>query len=123
MPIYEFICDACEHEFESLQRLSDPLPDACPNCGKNAVKKKVSAAGFRLKGGGWYETDFKSGQKKNVSGTSTDQPGTDSAGPDASAGSDKPATGSDDSATKSTGGGSKEAASPAKTGSPSPKKD
>lgn len=69
MPIYEFCCDDCGHEFESLQRLSDPLPDACPSCGKPNVQKKISAAGFRLKGGGWYETDFKSGAKKNVSGS------------------------------------------------------
>ena len=69
MPIYEYRCDNCGHEFDTLQKVSDePLTD-CPECGKPMLKKKVSAAGFRLKGGGWYETDFKSGKKKNVAGS------------------------------------------------------
>jgi putative FmdB family regulatory protein len=55
---------------EALQKMSDaPLTD-CPACGKAALQKQISAAGFRLKGGGWYETDFKSGSKKNVAGGS-----------------------------------------------------
>jgi putative FmdB family regulatory protein len=66
MPIYEYRCDACGHEFEAMQKMSaNPLSD-CPGCGKSELKKLISAAGFRLKGGGWYETDFKSGSKKNV---------------------------------------------------------
>lgn len=66
MPIYEYQCEACGHTFDTLQKISeDPLTD-CPECGKPALKKLVSAAGFRLKGSGWYETDFKSGGKKNV---------------------------------------------------------
>ena len=70
MPIYEYQCQDCEHELEKLQKLSDdPLTD-CPECGKSALKKKISAAGFRLKGGGWYETDFKTGNKKNLAGDS-----------------------------------------------------
>ncbi|WP_101757359.1 FmdB family zinc ribbon protein [Oceanicoccus sp. KOV_DT_Chl] len=68
MPIYEYQCPACEHQFEQLQKLSDdPLKD-CPSCGKSQLKKLISAAGFRLKGGGWYETDFKTGNKKNLAG-------------------------------------------------------
>lgn len=68
MPIYEYQCQACGHEHEALQKLSDaPLTD-CPACHKPDLVKKISAAGFRLKGGGWYETDFKSGNKKNVAG-------------------------------------------------------
>ena len=64
MPIYEYRCENCGHEFDTLQKVSDdPLTD-CPACGKPALVKKVSAAGFRLKGGGWYETDFKSGKKE-----------------------------------------------------------
>ncbi len=64
MPIYEYQCSACGHEFESIQRISDdPLKD-CPVCQKPELKKLVSASGFRLKGGGWYETDFKGGDKK-----------------------------------------------------------
>jgi len=59
MPIYEYSCGACGHELEVLQKLSDaPLTD-CPACGKAELRKLISAAGFRLKGGGWYETDFK----------------------------------------------------------------
>lgn len=66
MPIYEYQCQACGHELETIQKISDaPLTD-CPSCGKAELKKLISAAGFRLKGGGWYETDFKSGSKKNV---------------------------------------------------------
>jgi putative FmdB family regulatory protein len=66
MPIYEYLCSECGHQVEVLQKISDePLKD-CPACGKPAMKKMVSAAAFRLKGGGWYETDFKSGKKKNV---------------------------------------------------------
>jgi putative FmdB family regulatory protein len=66
MPFYEYRCEACGHELEALQKVSDdPLTD-CPACGRPNLKKLISAAGFRLKGGGWYETDFKGGNKKNV---------------------------------------------------------
>ncbi len=68
MPIYEYQCAACDHELEAIQKMSDaPLSD-CPECGQPALNKKISAAGFRLKGGGWYETDFKSGNKRNLAG-------------------------------------------------------
>ena len=68
MPIYEYACVSCEHQFETIQRVGeDPLKD-CPECGKAELKKLVSVAAFRLKGGGWYETDFKSGDKKNIAG-------------------------------------------------------
>ncbi len=70
MPIYEYQCESCKHVLEALQKLSDaPLVD-CPACAKPMLKKQISAAGFRLKGGGWYETDFKSGSKKNLAGDS-----------------------------------------------------
>ena len=68
MPIYAFACDACGHEFDRLQKLSDPDPDACPACGKPAVRRKVTAPSFRLAGGGWYETDFKKDGKRNLAG-------------------------------------------------------
>lgn len=65
MPIYEYKCSDCEHELEKLQKISDtPITD-CPECGKPALKKMISAAGFRLKGSGWYETDFKNNSKNN----------------------------------------------------------
>jgi len=68
MPIYEYQCQACGHEHEALQKLSAEPLSHCPACSKPELMKKISAAGFRLKGGGWYETDFKSGGKKNVAG-------------------------------------------------------
>ena len=59
MPIYEYACNECGHELEALQKMSEaPLTD-CPACARPALKKKISAAGFRLTGSGWYETDFK----------------------------------------------------------------
>ena len=66
MPIYEFACEECGNEVEVLQKISDPHLKDCPSCGKPSMKKKVSAAAFRLSGSGWYETDFKSGDKKNL---------------------------------------------------------
>ncbi len=69
MPIYEYQCKACGHEHEVLQKMSEPPLLHCPACSQPELIKKISAAGFRLKGGGWYETDFKSGGKKNVAGT------------------------------------------------------
>ena len=68
MPIYEYQCEACGHALESLQRMADSALVDCPACTKPALKKQISAVGFRLKGGGWYETDFKSGNKKNLAG-------------------------------------------------------
>lgn len=68
MPIYEYRCNACQHELEALQKMADePLVD-CPACQQPELNKLISAVGFRLSGGGWYETDFKSGKKKNLSG-------------------------------------------------------
>ena len=68
MPIYEYQCKSCGHTLEKLQKMSDdPLKD-CPECNEPALAKKVSAAGFRLSGSGWYETDFKTGSKKNLAG-------------------------------------------------------
>jgi putative FmdB family regulatory protein len=66
MPIYEYRCDNCGHELETIQKFSEAPLTTCPACSKDALRKKVSRAGFRLKGGGWYETDFKSGNKRNV---------------------------------------------------------
>ncbi|MEZ5505438.1 MAG: zinc ribbon domain-containing protein [Gammaproteobacteria bacterium] len=66
MPIYEYECQSCGHQLEAIQKMSDaPLKD-CPQCAQAALKKRISAAGFRLSGGGWYETDFKTGGKKNL---------------------------------------------------------
>lgn len=67
MPIYAFACDACGHHFDRLQKMSDQDPDTCPNCGQSGhVHRQLTAPQFRLAGGGWYETDFKSaGEKKH----------------------------------------------------------
>jgi len=93
MPIYEYECKACGHRLEKLQKVSAaPLSD-CPACEQPALSRLVSAAGFRLAGGGWYETDFKSGSKKNLVGDS----GKPSSGSDSG---NKPA---DSGGSKSTG--------------------
>jgi putative FmdB family regulatory protein len=75
MPIYAFRCEACGHRFDRLQKLSDPDPDQCPECGKTAVKRQVTAPAFRLAGSGWYETDFKSDKdkKRNLAGSDAPQ--------------------------------------------------
>lgn len=70
MPIYEYQCQSCSHELEKLQKLSDSPLSLCPQCGKDELRRKISAAGFRLKGAGWYETDFKKTGKKNLAGDS-----------------------------------------------------
>jgi putative FmdB family regulatory protein len=86
MPIYEYQCEACGHKFEKLQKLSDgPLKD-CPACSESTLTKLVSAAAFRLKGGGWYETDFKTGKKKNIIGGSGDSSKSDSSSGNGDAG-------------------------------------
>ena len=66
MPIYEYKCLKCKHQFEVIQKFSDNPVENCPECNENSVQKLVSAPSFRLKGGGWYETDFKTGSKKNI---------------------------------------------------------
>ena len=68
MPIYEYQCADCGHAFDALQKMSDsPLKD-CPDCGESALRKLLSAPNFRLKGSGWYETDFKDKNKRNLAG-------------------------------------------------------
>jgi len=59
MPIYEYQCSDCNYRFDNLQKLSDPILTKCPKCEKETLKKLISAAGFQLKGTGWYATDFK----------------------------------------------------------------
>ena len=63
MPIYEYRCDSCGFQKEHLQKMSDSLLTTCPECGKESYSKLLSAAGFQLKGSGWYATDFKGGAK------------------------------------------------------------
>ena len=74
MPIYEYKCLKCKHQFEVIQKFSDNPVENCPECNKKSVQKLVSAPSFRLKGGGWYETDFKTGSKKNIVDTKDEKP-------------------------------------------------
>lgn len=99
MPIYEYRCtnSECAHELEALQKISDEPLVFCPSCGEASLKKKISAAGFRLKGTGWYETDFKNGGKKPAAKSDSGAKGGDGAAKSES----KP---------KSGGGGTTEAA-------------
>ncbi len=106
MPIYEYQCQECGHELEAIRKISDPPLEECPGCGKPALKKKVSAPSFRLKGGGWYETDFKKSgdRQRNIAGdgkagSDSKTAGKESAGK--SDGGEKPAGGMSE---KSTGG-------------------
>ncbi len=82
MPIYEYRCEACNHELEALQKMSDDPLTECPECKQQTLQKLISAAGFRLKGSGWYETDFKGGSKKNLhdSGQSSSKSESNSSG-------------------------------------------
>lgn len=88
MPIYEYVCADCGHEMEVLQKMSDEPLRVCPACQAESLKKKVSAAGFRLAGSGWYETDFKSSGKRNLAGGGDSKPKADGGG--ASAKNDSP---------------------------------
>ena len=101
MPIYEYRCSKCGHELEALQRLADAPLSECPSCHASALVKKVSAAGFQLKGSGWYATDFRGGS------TSKPAESADGAKPDA-----KPEAKSDAKSDGATGGAS---TTPAKT--------
>jgi len=76
MPFYEYHCTKCGHHHEELQKISDPPLKKCPECGRNTLTRLVSAPVFRLKGGGWYETDFKSDQegKRNLAVEKDDAP-------------------------------------------------
>ena len=90
MPIYEYVCNDCGHTLEALQKVSDAPLRVCPACEKETLKKKISAPGFRLSGSGWYETDFKSNNQKNLSkGDSTESSSSGKADKPADSGSSK----------------------------------
>ena len=89
MPIYEYACAACGHQLDALQRLADaPLVD-CPACGAPQLKRQMSAPSFRLKGGGWYETDFKNDKRRNIA--ESDSKGDGSAAAESKGAEAKPA--------------------------------
>ncbi len=96
MPIYEYRCQSCGQELEKLQRMSEDKLVDCPACGQPALKRLVSAVVFRLKGSGWYETDFKKDNKRNLADSeSADKESTDHKADKSSA-----STSDDKSATK-----------------------
>ena len=68
MPIYGYACSSCDHSFDALQKMSEAKLVDCPDCGEATLRKQLSAPKFRLKGKGWYETDFKTGDKRNIAG-------------------------------------------------------
>jgi putative FmdB family regulatory protein len=107
MPIYEYRCENCGHEMDALQKLSDAPLVECPECGQPALQKLISAAAFRLKGGGWYETDFKQGNKKNLHDSGEKKEGGAASGAKKEKGSGE---------TKKAGGESTPAAKPAAAG-------
>jgi putative FmdB family regulatory protein len=99
MPIYEYHCGACGHEVEALQKISDGPLRKCPKCGKHSLRRVVSTVSFRLKGGGWYETDFKrdSEKKRNLVEAAGKEAGEAQAATETAAGKDatKEGTGAD----------------------------
>jgi len=108
MPIYEYQCESCEETHEALQKLSDALLTECPNCGEQALKKQLTASAFRLSGSGWYETDFKTGdKKKNLAGGGSSESGSKASNnASADGGSKKTSSASADSGKKSASSGS-----------------
>jgi len=82
MPIYEYSCDQCGHTLEVIQKINDAPLTRCPQCEAEALRKLISSAGFRLKGGGWYETDFKKDSQRNL--VKEDKPEKSSSGDDSS---------------------------------------
>jgi putative FmdB family regulatory protein len=99
MPIYEYLCNSCGAEKEHLQKISDAPIAACPVCGSSNYTKLISAAGFQLKGSGWYATDFKNNQAKQADAKSDTK---ESGQPAAPAASDTAATTTKESSPVST---------------------
>jgi len=116
MPIYEYKCSACSHELESLQKFSDSPLVTCPVCGKDTLTKLLSAAGFQLKGSGWYQTDFRGSGAKPAAKSGS---GKDAAGADpGAAGADKAGTGKDTTSSDGTKATEAKPATPATTSAP-----
>ena len=92
MPIYAYRCAACGHAKDVLQKVSDPLLTVCPACGADSFQKQVTAAGFQLKGSGWYVTDFRDGAKSGDKPTGVPAPSkTETAGAKSESASPTPA--------------------------------
>ena len=94
MPIYEYECAECGHRLEAIQKVSEAALTVCPTCGKAELRRLISAAGFQLKGSGWYATDYKnSGKKKDSKSESKTDKGDGSSGSDGAATPEKKAHG------------------------------
>ena len=92
MPIYEYRCESCSHRLEKLQRMSEGDLVDCPECKKPALKRLVSASAFRLTGSGWYETDFKKDNKRNLADSSATDSSSKKSSGDADKTTDKSST-------------------------------
>jgi putative FmdB family regulatory protein len=110
MPIYEYRCGSCSHELEALQKISDSPLRKCPECGKLTLRRLISAPVFRLKGGGWYETDFKGDKDKKRNLVEASQ--SESSGSESSE-SSKSADSAKSDASAKTDGSAKETKKPA----------
>lgn len=92
MPIYEYQCQACDQVSDALQKFSDDPLKTCPECGKNELKKLISAPRFRLAGSGWYETDFKQDNQRNLAKSDSDASASKKAEGNAGANKENPTT-------------------------------
>src|SRR5574343_1891645 len=101
MPIYAYRCESCGHAKDVLQKMSDPVLTTCPSCGAEAFSKQLTAAGFQLKGSGWYVTDFRGGS----GGASAPAAGAAAAAAPAADAAAAPAPAAADAGTSSTAGG------------------
>jgi len=127
MPIYAYRCDDCGHAQDFLQKMSDPLIDTCPQCGSKNFKKQLTAAGFQLKGGGWYVTDFrdngkKDGKKPDAAGTTVPAPSSTegSGGGEAKSGAKADGGAAASGSSGASGGSAAAGSGSASTGSSSP---
>ena len=120
MPVYEYRCGKCGHEFEELQRITEDPIRKCPQCGKPAVERLISKTSFVLKGSGWYATDY--GRKSSPEPSPASTPAKSNGGNGSSGGTDKPApapsSSSAESSAADTSTADKPAAKPATTHTP-----
>jgi putative FmdB family regulatory protein len=124
MPFYEYECRNCGHALEAMQKISDPPLKKCPDCGKSQLQRLMSAPVFRLKGGGWYETDFKGDKEnqRNLADRPEAEPAASSEGAkDSTKDGDKGKEGNGKDAKGADAGTGKEAASKDKTDKPAEK--
>jgi len=120
MPIYAYRCAACGHSKDVLQKMSDPVLTVCPNCGADEFRKQVTAAGFQLKGSGWYVTDFRGGAKPSGEGATAASTSGDKA-PETTAAGTKGGDSAPAPAAKTDGAAAAPAASPAPASAPAAK--